>query len=1161
MGASSPSAKLSTFLIVAALANWCASPAFTGGSEPSRSGSDSDKHSSGKHSSINPVMTSSKPSVYDEVKINQAYGKLPLSFEANGDQTAPTVKYFARTPLFSVLLTQGGAVIALHNVQGSDLGQVTLGRSGSVSESTDSLSQIRNNQSTTLRLRLVNASTSSSIQALDELQTKYSYIKGSNQSKWRTGVAAYSKVKYEGVYPGIDMLYYGNRNQLEYDFYLAPGADPGAIRIAHEGARSIRIDAAGDLLLNTSAGAIRQHRPVAYQKIGGVIEEVKCEYAVRDNQVGFNLGAYDKDSLLIIDPVLSYAAFFGSTKGYDNIKSIAVDEAGNAYVTGSTFSDDFPTTPGVIQPAKKDQVDIFVAKLNSTGTAVIYSTYLGGQNFEEPSSIAVDKAGNAYVTGYTSSQDFPTTQKSFQAAYRGGYSDAVVTKLNPSGTALVYSAYLGGSDGDSGSAIALDAAGNAYVTGSTASHNLPTTEGAFQTRNKSSSIYSTDAFVAKLNSDGSSLIYSTYLGGSITDEGRHITVDAAGNAYVFGYTSSNNFPTTRNAFQTEMGAYASMFVSKLNGAGERLMYSTFLGDSYGLQTGGIAVDREGNAYLTGSTYTDDFPITPGAFQTVQRGALDVFVTKLNARGTALIYSTYLGGSDSETSGGIAVDPLGNAYVTGSTYSFDFPLANPLQSRKVGGPLFKSTDGGASWNDFPVGASHFGFIAIDPNMPSTLYASTERGVVKSTDKGDTWSETGLKVPGRLYFAHTTPTALYMLTALRVNKSTDGGATWSASDITKNVDVYEFDYATDLAIDPRNPSTLYATTTQAPIVVPDSPSSSFGPFDDLPARRSVFKSVDGGNTWSPLKIENDAHPFGNAIAIDPATPSTLYLGIRDEVRKSTDGGDTWSLLARSLFVRNFAIDPTNTSTIYASTNQQIYKTTDGGNTWRPILATVFAGPPLILDPQAPSTLYAISTVGNTVKSTDGGESWSTILGGLAGYLAIDPHDSSALYIGSSSHTDIFMTKLNPAGNAIAYSTYAGGFGYEAGKAIAADPYGNVYVVAESTSYNLAALPSALQRGNSGGFAGLVIKISDPAALRIASVSIKGKDLLVTGEGFDKGATILINGEAQETRNDDVAPSAILISPKAGKKIGRGQSVNIQVRNSVGTTSEAVSFRRPA
>jgi hypothetical protein len=605
-----------------------------------------------------------------KAQVQETYGKLPLYFEANQGQTDRLVKFLNRGRGYSLFLTPTEAVLALRSA-------ASPSRAASiVKEALDATTQpAQVTQSTVLRMRFVGANSKTRVEGQEELPGKVNYFIGQDREKWRTNIPTYAKVTHKNVYPGVDLVYYGNQRQLEFDFIVAPGADPNAIRLAVEGADRLAVDAQGDLLLHVGDGELRLQKPVIYQEVKGSRREVAGTYVLTNaHQVSFRVAPYDASMPLIIDPVLFYSTYLGGSSD-DLGNYIAVDVSGNAYVTGFTTSTNFPTTSGTFQPAFGGGCcDGFVTKLNPTGSGLVYSTYLGGSAYDEGGGIAVDNAGNAYVAGRTASTNFPTTPGAFQAGLSGGF-DAFVTKLNPTGSGLVYSTYLGGSAYDDAfGGIVVDAVGNAYVSGNTDSINFPTTLGAFQTTYGGNR----DAFVTKLNPLGNGLVYSTYLGGSGTEEAfcPCTAVDAAGNAYVAGDTSSTNFPTTPGAFQTAYGGGDfDAFVTKLNPLGNGLVYSTYLGGIDVDEGEGLAVDNAGNAYVAGRTLSSNFPTTTGAFQTTFVGGPDdVFVTKLNPTGSGLVYSTYLGGSGFDFSGGIALDalPNPNAYVTGATGSTDFP---------------------------------------------------------------------------------------------------------------------------------------------------------------------------------------------------------------------------------------------------------------------------------------------------------------------------------------------------------------------------------------------------------------------------------------------------------------------------------------------------------
>jgi beta-propeller repeat-containing protein len=613
-----------------------------------------------------------------KLKIVNAYGMLPLSFEVNQGQTDPQVKFLSHGSGYALYLTPTEAVLSLRKpaLSGEKDAKKLRGMLEIVSPKgimrTDGL--LSGGKSTVLRMRFVGSNRTPDVMGLEELPGKNNYFIGNDSKKWRINVPNYAKVEYKEIYPSVDLVYYGNQGQLEHDFILAPGANPSAITMEIKGADKLFIDLQGDLVCATGTGEVRLQKPVAYQEVNGARKEIVSSYVLRDrDDVGFEFGPYDAGSRLVIDPVLSFSTYLGGSD-FDFGLGIAVDSSGNAYVTGSTSSSNFPTTLGAFQTTSI-QGGTFVTKLNSTGSALVYSTYLDGSG---GFGIAVDSSGNAYVTG-GAGFNFPTTAGAFQRTL-GGFQDAFVTKLNPDGSALVYSTYLGGSDFEEGRGIALDSSGSAYVTGGTSSTNFPTSTEAFQTTFGGGFL---DTFVSKLNPDGSALVYSTYLGSSDFDEGLGIALDSSGNAYVTGGTSSTNFPTTPGAFQTTLGGFQDAFVTKLNPDGSALVYSTYLGSGDG--GFGIALDSSGNAYVTGFAGSTQFPTTIGAFQTTFGGGfLDTFVTKLNPDGSGLVYSTYLGGSDDEEGLGIAVDSSGSAYVTGWTFSIDFPTTTGAFQTTLGG---------------------------------------------------------------------------------------------------------------------------------------------------------------------------------------------------------------------------------------------------------------------------------------------------------------------------------------------------------------------------------------------------------------------------------------------------------------------------------------------
>ena len=479
--------------------------------------------------------------------------------------------------------------------------------------------------------------------------------------------ARFERVRYPGIYPGIDLVFVTAGDRLEYNFEIAPHADPRAIRIGDERA-SLELTAEGDLEVHAGNTVVTERRPLAFQTVGGQTRPIACAYRlIGTHQADLRLGAYDPSAPLFIDPVLNFSTYLGGS-AYDSINAVASDAQGNLYVAGETSSGSL-TNPSV--PARASR-DAFVAKFNNAGTQVSV-VYMGGSNYDSASGIALDPAGNIYVTGVTDSSDFPVTSGALATAAPGG-GDAFVVKLSPSFD-LQYSTYLGGGSSDSGSAIAVDSTGAAYVTGQTASTAFPVTQGAFQTSNQGGI---SDCFVSKLSPGGGSLAYSTYLGGNALDLCAGIALDASGNAYVAGSTNSDIFPVVAPLQMNLLGT-TNAFVAKLNPAGSALLYSTYLGGSNIDNATAIAVDSTGAAYVAGDTASIDFPTTLGVVQNSLKGEYNAFVAKLSVTGNGLVYSTLIGGSDSDVATSIAIDAAGRTVIGGYTSSFDFPTFNPIQA--------------------------------------------------------------------------------------------------------------------------------------------------------------------------------------------------------------------------------------------------------------------------------------------------------------------------------------------------------------------------------------------------------------------------------------------------------------------------------------------------
>lgn len=591
------------------------------------------------------------------------YAALPLSFEPNVGQASSSVGFLARGNGYTTLLMPTEVM--------------TMPASGG----------------SPVQMRLVGANPDTSLVGEHAQPGVVNYFVGNNPARWHTDIPTFADVIARNVYPGIDVVYHGSRGHLEYDFRLEPGVDPGVIHLQFEGASRVAVDAKdGDLVITTPSGVLLQRAPTIFQTIGEARQLVAGGFVVRNGRdVAFHLGAYNVKRPLVIDPTLAYSTLLGGSGGNPDLGyAVAVDGAGEAYVTGFTGSTDFPTTPGAIQSTSLGR-GAFVTKFNATGTALVYSTYLGGSSFDGGAKgIAVDAAGDAYVVGNTSSPDFPVTSGAFQTTCGDCANGAsFVTKLSATGSALVYSTFVGGSTSEFAEGIALDQAGDAYITGATASADFPTTPGAFQTACPNCA-HGGSAFISKLNPSGSALSYSTFLGGAaatVGDLAFGIALDASNDAYVTGFTSSSDFPTTPGALATTCpsvgSACGSGFVTKLNPTGSGLVYSTFLGGAtggpYATFPASVAVDGLGQAYVVGGTQSTDFPVTRTAFErTAPPGTTDGFLTELDGSGSALLYSTYIGGNGQTIPRSVAVRSKGEVVVAGLVTSTTFEVKHPLQ---------------------------------------------------------------------------------------------------------------------------------------------------------------------------------------------------------------------------------------------------------------------------------------------------------------------------------------------------------------------------------------------------------------------------------------------------------------------------------------------------
>jgi hypothetical protein len=645
-----------------------------------------------------------------------AYGQLPLTFEKNDGQLDPAVRFFARGRGYSLFLTPTEAALRLNGA---------------------------NEETATVRWQVIGANRDARIAGETPLQTKSNYFVGNDPAKWRTNVANYGKVRYEKIYPGVDLVYRGNQRQVEYDFVIAPHANPKQIRLAFDGIDSMHVGADGELVLRTAHGDLVQPRPVVYQERNGKRQLVRGSYALLGgNRVGFKLGRYDRSRELVIDPVIVYSTYFGGT-GFDEVDVIAADADGNAYVAGLTISPSFPGSENiVIQPQSGGDYDIYIAKIDPQGTAVVWATFLGGtEGVEYAEGIAVDSSGYVYVSGDTNSpSDFPVTAGALQTTFGGHVRDSWAAKINPAGTALVYCTLLGGSGDEGNIGITADNSGSAYVFGYTGSPTFPGVTGS--SLQPSYAGGGSEAYLVKLNSTGTAALYGTYLGGTGGDTVRDVHIDASGNAYLTGSTSSTTFPgVSGSSLQPANAGSSDVFVMKINAAGSAILFSTFFGGT-GLDTGNsIELDSSGNILIGGLTSSTTLPgVTGSSLQPSYAGGYDGHIVKLNTDATAILWATFLGGSADEFLRSIGFDAADNVYVGGWTYSTNFPgvTGSSIQPNNAGSAdafLMKINPAGTSiaWATY-LGASTWEAVhEMDVDAAGNVYAV---GLAESTFPGVT-----------------------------------------------------------------------------------------------------------------------------------------------------------------------------------------------------------------------------------------------------------------------------------------------------------------------------------------------------------------------------------------------------------------------------------------
>lgn len=806
----------------------------------------------------------------DSLKRKVATTHLPLSFEVNRGQAAADVKFVARGGGYALLLTDRGEPVLALSAESHTQGQQKVSQAPQTSKGDDRA---------VLRLQFPGGNPAPQTQDEQLLPGHINYLIGNDPRKWLTGVPHYARVRYQEVFHGVDVLYYVKDQQLEYDFIIRPGTNPDSIRMKVQGAEGIERSESGSLALKTVAGRVLLHRPVAYQQGPGGEAEVACNYLLDQGEIRFALGDYDHSQVLRIDPVLSYLAPMDAI-----IQAIAVDASGNSYLAGRTSSANFETTPGVLQSTLRGGSDAVIAKLDPTGSTLLFATYIGGAGNDSAYGIALDSSGNIFIAGSTHSTDLPVNH-AFQSTLLGS-EDAFLSKLNANGTQLLYSTYLGGSGFDSARGLVLDTSGRALVTGVTNSPNFPTSNGTLQ------AVYGggdADGFVAELDTNQSSTasrVFSTYLGGSGEDAASAIAVDAAGFAFVTGMTRSANFPIV-SAFQSACASCTTAefefdaFVSKLNVNGTALVYSTFLGGHARDIGRDIAVDSGGNTYVTGQTSSLNFPATAGAFQTSFHGGADAFVTKLNAAGSTLLYASYIGGNDVDVASGIALDSFGNAYLSGLSASADFPTVKTLQ--EFGGGTCDVNGFGL----FPC----FDAIIMQMNASgSTLIFSTYLG----GGADDFATRVGVDAAGNAYVAGTGGgTSLSTLGSLREPEMTGTGFASKISPVSVGTELT----AITLTSSP-NPSSQGQSVTFAATVTPPAASGVVKFYvDNAPVGFATLNagaatltraSLSGGNRSIKAEYLGDATYAANTSAAFTQVVNSISLAATQTSTTVAKGG---------------------------------------------------------------------------------------------------------------------------------------------------------------------------------------------------------------------------------------------------------------------------------
>lgn len=855
----------------------------------------------------------------------QTYLNVPIVFEPNRGQAEPGALFLARAAGYTLEIRAEGARMALR--------------------------RDRRASPDVLEMDLARSPLRPAVDPEEPQPGRSHYFMGNDPAGHLRDIPQFGKIAARGIYPGIDLVYYGQQRRLEYDFVVAPGADPRRIGLRFRGYDAMAIDAEGNLVFRWGPRQLRQKKPVLYQLPGR--EPVNGRFALADDgTVGFDVEHWDRTKTLVIDPTLIFGTYLGGA-GNDTARGVAVDGAGNVYVGGTTTSTNFSTVGPYLGANGGGTSDAFVTKINATGTAILYSTYVGGSNTDEGRGIAVDAAGSAYLVGQTSSGNFPTTSPITLNCASG---DAFLAKLTPAGNALSYSLCFGTSGGpDAANAVAVDSASKAYVTG---------LNGA------------TDAFVGRLNAAGNAFDYFKIVGGSGSDQGFGIAADSAGNACVTGSTSSTDFPVVI-ALQARGGDYfTDAFVAKYDPSGA-VVYATYLGGVFDDVGNGAVIDATGRCYVVGSTFSGNFP-TLNAAQPAIAGQPDAFVTAYTASGSAYLYSTYLGGTGSDAAWAIAASASGTVHVVGESGSIDFPMLNPVQAAVTDiGAVQVSANAGGTFSPTALSGESIQALAVDPTNAHVVYAGTVSGVYRSLNGGASWSpvNSGLTDTDILALAidpnahctiyagvdtHLSSTVTVQNSPGVLAKSTDCGGSWSYGIAVGRA-------VQSLALTNTSPPILYFSLIYNTLKVVGPGIGLIQPWESVVRLASTAFDF---SFETPYCCNPD-----RTVASDPTDPCIGYYGQAPggagNVYRNTScapAATNWTAIGvLSGQVLTIAPHPTRSGTLLAGTSDgNVYRKADAASAWVSVATLAGSVNSIVYQPGNPAVAYAAGAAGIVYKS---------------------------------------------------------------------------------------------------------------------------------------------------------------------------------------------------